>query len=60
MSTTDTTQEPLSGDDITARKAVADSLRRQIESLKDREPKNLNEFIERKMAEDRAIEKGDE
>lgn len=56
MSISGTTPTPLSGDDIAARKAVADSLRRQIASLKDSKPKNLNEFIERKMSEDRAID----
>jgi hypothetical protein len=58
MSDDDAPREPVSDDDVRARKAAADSLRRQIENLKtDREPRTLNEFAERKMIEDRAKEK---
>ena len=57
----DAPQKPVSGDDAGARKAAADSLRRQIEILKEgREPQSLNEFAERKAAEDRVKEKGEE
>jgi hypothetical protein len=39
--------------DARARKANADALRRQIESLKEgRPPRSLNEFVEQQMAED--------
>jgi len=56
MSTKDVPHKPISDED--ARKAAADSLRRQIDKLKaGREPRTLNEFVERKMAEDRAKEK---
>jgi hypothetical protein len=52
-------REHVTQDDARARKAAADSLRRQIESLKaGREPRTFNEFSERKAAEDRAREKG--
>jgi|HubBroStandDraft_2_1064218.scaffolds.fasta_scaffold3315402_1 hypothetical protein len=54
MSDKNASQEPVSDTDEQARKAAADSLRRQIENLKDREPRSLNEFAERKVAEDRA------
>jgi hypothetical protein len=57
MSDKDAPQKPVIDDDELARKAAADSLRRQIENLKDREPRSLNEFAERKMIEDRAKEK---
>jgi hypothetical protein len=57
MSDKDAPEKPVSDDDELARKAAADSLRRQIENLKDREPRSLNEFAERKMIEDRAKEK---
>ena len=61
MSDNDAPEEPVSDDDVHARKAAADSLRRQIENLKaGREPRSLNEFAERKMIEDRAKEKGRE
>ena len=37
-----------------SRKAAADSLRRQIQKLRGGQPpKSLNEFIEKKMAEDK-------
>lgn len=43
--------------DSIARKAAADSLRRQIENLKGGiKPRSLNEFIEDKMDEDRKKE----
>jgi hypothetical protein len=58
MGDNDAPQEPVSDDDVRARKAAADSLRRQIENLKTgREPRSLNEFAELKMIEDRAKEK---
>ena len=61
MSANDAPQKPVSDDDERARKAAADSLRRQIEILKaGREPQSLNEFAERKAAENRAKEKEEE
>jgi hypothetical protein len=61
MSDNDASQEPASDDDARARKAAADSLRRQIENLKtSRESRSLNEFAERKMIEDREKEKENE
>jgi hypothetical protein len=60
MKDNDAPRVPLSDDDEPARKAAADSLLRQIESLKDRQPQSLNEFAERKMIEERAKEKEDE
>ena len=59
MNLNDAPQKPVSDEDARARKAAADSFRRQIENLKKgREPQTLNEFSERKIAEDRAKEKG--
>lgn len=58
MSTDDAPENPVSDDDARGREAAADSLRRQIEILKEgRQPKSLNEFAERKAAEDRRKEK---
>jgi len=58
MSDNDAPKELVSDDDVRARKAAADSLRRQIENLKTgREPRSLNEFAERKVIEERAKEK---
>jgi hypothetical protein len=44
-----------SQEDGNERKSVADSLRRQIEQLKQghRSPRSLNEFIDQKMAEEK-------
>lgn len=58
MDTKDASGKPASEDDLCAREAAANSLRRQIKNLKDREPRTLNEFAERKAAED--CGKGDE
>jgi hypothetical protein len=57
MSADDAADRSVSEQEVRARKAAADSLRRQIENLKaDREPRTLNEFVERKMAEGRKKE----
>jgi hypothetical protein len=50
----DATISDLTADqDARARKANADALRSQIESLKQgRPPRSLNEFVEQQMAED--------
>lgn len=56
MSDKNPSQDSVDDADEQARKAAANSLRRQIENLKDREPRSLNEFAERKVAEDRAKE----
>jgi hypothetical protein len=41
------------GSDSDARKAAAESLRRQIQKLKEgRPPRTLHEFVEEKMSED--------
>ena len=58
MSDNDDPQEPVGDDDVRARKAAADRLRRQIEALKTgHEPQSLNEFAEQKAIEDRAAQK---
>lgn len=41
-------------DEVATRRANADSLRRQLDSLKrGRVPRSLNEFVDQKMAEDK-------
>jgi hypothetical protein len=61
MNDKDAPQEPLSDEEVRARKAAADSLLRQIENLKaGREPQSLNEFAEGKVSEERAKEKKEE
>jgi hypothetical protein len=53
MSANDVTSKAMLNDDRLARKAAADSLRRQIDNLAGRTPQTLNEFAEKKAAEDR-------
>jgi len=60
MADSEAPKEHVSEDEQRARKAAADSLRRQIERLKTREPRSLNEFIERTTAEDHEKEKKNE
>jgi hypothetical protein len=58
MSQNNAPENSVSNEDERARKAAADSLRRQIEILKaGRQPQSLNEFAEQKAAEDRAKQK---
>jgi hypothetical protein len=50
----ETPRDKTAEEEARARRAAADSLRRQIENLKvGIKPRSLNEFIEEKMAEDR-------
>jgi hypothetical protein len=45
--------DSVANQDALARKANADSLRRQVQILKEgRPPRSLNEFVEQQMAED--------
>ena len=48
------TDKSAADEEARARKAAADSLRRQIQKLKEgRPPRSLNEFVEEQMAEEK-------